>query len=253
MIRPLHAARALLSLVRLVRDPNRLGEVFTLSDNLLGAATPGRREEIVASVKATPGAMQAFADKPRVGKFDLAELARLPVGSLGQVFAEHMLKNNLDPSALPSLPSGTDLEFLRSHLYETHDIWHAVTGFDTDVASELGLQAFYLAQIPGGLPPAILGLGFFNTLIFSMDQRDIRMRAIVRGWLLGKNAKPFFGVRWGELWSLPMAEIRTRLGVDFARAEASLPGGVPGDSPAAAKRASAGGTHTEASSHANAA
>jgi ubiquinone biosynthesis protein Coq4 len=33
--------------------------------------------------------------------------------------------------------------------YETHDIWHVVTGFHTDVAGELGLQAFYLAQFPG--------------------------------------------------------------------------------------------------------
>jgi ubiquinone biosynthesis protein COQ4 len=225
MNRPIHAVKALVSMVRLIKDPNRLGEVFSLADHLLDAATAERRDEVVAHIKgSSPEARKAFADKPRVGKFDLDELARLPKGTLGQVFAEHMKTNNLDPSALPTIPSRTDLEFFRAHLYETHDIWHAVTGFHTDVASELGLQAFYLAQLPGGLPAAILGGSFFNTLIYKMDERDARMRAIVRGWLLGKRAKPFFGVRWAELWSVPMVEVRRRLGVEISAVDGSLPG-----------------------------
>jgi ubiquinone biosynthesis protein Coq4 len=222
--RPLHAAKALVSLVRLIRDPNRLGEVFSLADHLIDAAPPGRADDIVDQIRrSSPEAARAFLDKPRVGRFDLTELAALPKGTLGQVFAEHMNANGLDPSALPSIPSRTEIEFFRAHLYETHDIWHAVTGFGTTVAEELGLQAFYLAQIPGGLPAAILGGSFFNTLLYKMDERDARMRAIVRGWLLGKRAQPFFGVRWGELWSVPMLEVRRRLGVEIARVEESMP------------------------------
>jgi ubiquinone biosynthesis protein COQ4 len=224
MNRPLHAVKALVSLVRLIKDPNRLGEVFSLADHLMDASTQERRDEVVEQIKqSSPEARRAFAEKPRVGKFDLDELAKLPKGTLGRVFAEHMKKNGLDPSALPLVPSGNDVEFLRAHLYETHDIWHAVTGFHTDVPAELGLQAFYLAQLPSGLPSALLGGSFFNTLIYRMDERDARMRAIVRGWLLGKRAKPFFGVRWGEMWSVPMADVRRQLGVDFS-VEESLPG-----------------------------
>jgi ubiquinone biosynthesis protein COQ4 len=223
MNRPLHAVKALVSLVRLVKDPNRLGEVFSLADHLLGASDAARRDEIIDQIKASsPEAQKAFADKPRVGKFDLDELSKLPKGTLGEVFAAHMRKNNLDPSALPLIPSTTDIDFFRAHLYETHDIWHAVTGFHTDVAAELGLQAFYIAQLPGGLPAAILGGSFFNTLIYKMDERDARMRAIVRGWLLGKRAKPFFGVRWADLWDVPMVEVRRRLGVEIARVDDSI-------------------------------
>lgn len=223
MNRPMHAARALLSLVRLIRDPNRLGEVFSLADHLLDASTPERRAELIDHIRrASPQAARAFAERPRVGKFDLKELAALPKGSLGQVFAAHMEKNGLDPSALPSIPSRTDVEFFRAHLYETHDIWHAVTGFGTTVAEELGLQAFYLAQIPGGLPAAILGGGMFNMLIFNMDERDVRMNAIVRGWMLGKRAQAFFGVHWGELWSVPVVEVRRRLGVEIEEVQRSM-------------------------------
>jgi len=227
MNRPIHAARALVSLVRIIRDPNRLGDVFSLADHLIASAAPERIDELLDEIRrSSPEVARALIERPRLGKLDLAELAALPAGTLGQVFAEHMQRNRLDPDALPSIPSPTEIEYFRAHLYETHDIWHAVTGFETDVAGELGLQAFYLAQLPGGLPAAILGGSFFNTLLYAMDQRDARMREIVRGWLLGKRAKPFFGVRWRELFGVPMAEVRDRLGVDRARAEDSLAGVV---------------------------
>jgi ubiquinone biosynthesis protein Coq4 len=217
--------KALVSVFRLIKDPNRLGEVFSLADHLLDASTAERREQVIREIKgSSPEALRAFDEKPRVGKIDLHQLSLLPKGTLGQVFAQHMQTNGLDPSALPLIPSDSDISFLRAHLYETHDIWHAVTGFDTDVASELGLQAFYLAQFPGGLPAAILGGSFFNTLIYKMDERDARMRAIVRGWLLGKRAKPFFGVRWADLWNVPMVEVRRRLGVQISLVDESLPG-----------------------------
>jgi ubiquinone biosynthesis protein COQ4 len=223
MIRSMHALKALASGFRLIRDPNRLGEVFEIADHLLAAAPLGRTQQLVAEVKRSPEGARALAEKPRVGAFDLDTLAKLPEGTLGREFADHMHKNKLDPSALPSMPGRTELEFFRAHLYETHDILHVVTGFDTDVAGELGLQAFYLAQFPGGLPPALLAGGLLNTMIYAIDQRDIRMRAIVRGWLLGKRSRPFFGVRWGELWGVPLADVRAQLGVDIASIEGSLP------------------------------
>jgi ubiquinone biosynthesis protein Coq4 len=227
MSRPLDAAKAVISLVRLIRDPNRLGEVFALADHMLAASPPERRAAIVASFRDLPDAHRVFADKPRLGAIDLDALAKLPKGTLGQVFAQHMRDNGLDPSAIPTIPSRTDLEFLHAHLYETHDVWHAVTGFTTDVAGELGLQAFYLAQTPGGLPPVILAGGLVNTLLFAMDQRNVRMREIVRGWLLGQRAKPFFGVRWSELWAVPLDEVRRRLGVDLGAVERAMPEAAP--------------------------
>jgi ubiquinone biosynthesis protein Coq4 len=221
--RPYHAARALLSAVRIIRDPDRLNEVFNLSDNMLLAAGSERAAQIVETVRSDPAGGAALREKPRTGKIVLAELQKLPEGTLGRVFADHMLSNHLDPDALPSLGGSDDLEFLRAHLYETHDIWHVVTGFGTDVPGELGLQAFYLAQFPGGLPSALLAAGFVNTVIYAFDQRDARMHAIVRGWLLGKRAKPFFGVRWAEWWKRPLGDVRSELGVDIPDVERALP------------------------------
>jgi ubiquinone biosynthesis protein COQ4 len=223
VIRSIHAAQALYSAFRLIADPDRLNEVFSLSDHMVLAAGTERTREIVESVRRDPACAAALRDKPRTGKIVLADLKKLPEGTLGRVFAEHMLENHLDPEALPSLGASDDLEFLRAHLYETHDIWHVVTGFGTDVPGELGLQAFYLAQFPGGLPSALLAAGFVNTVLYAFDQRDVRMHAIVRGWLLGKRAKPFFGVRWAKWWERPLEDVRRELGVAIGEVEKNLP------------------------------
>lgn len=202
-------AKAVTSFVNIVRDPNRLGQVFQLSD---GVADPAMIRVMVDHVTKTEVGRKALAERPRL-KIDLAELRQLPEGTLGHEFAEHMIKNGLDPSAIPVLPVRDELEFVRAHLYDTHDVWHVVTGFSTDVAGELGLQAFYQAQLPGHLPMAILTAGLLNTLLYSFADRDARMSEIARGWQMGKRAEPLFGVRWDKLWARPLAEIRVDLGL----------------------------------------
>jgi ubiquinone biosynthesis protein Coq4 len=207
----INAARAVWSFLDLVRHPEHLDRVFEISD-----AMAARRQDVIKKMRDhflqdSVGAA-ALRDKPRL-HVRLEELDKLPEGTLGRTFANHMRANGLDPAAIPTLRAQGELEFLRAHLYETHDVWHAVTGFATDVAGELGLQSFYAAQMPGGLPLLLLAMGFLNTAIFAMGERERRFDAIVRGWQMGKHAKPLFGVRWGELWARPMSEVRQELGV----------------------------------------
>ena len=92
-------------------------------------------------------------------------------------------------------------------------MWHAVTGFATDVAGELGLQSFYAAQLPGGLPLMLLATGFLNTALFAHHDRERRLDAVTRGWEMGRRAKPLFGVPWASLWGHPLGEVRAMLNV----------------------------------------
>jgi ubiquinone biosynthesis protein COQ4 len=212
-------AKAIIAAVRLMRDPNELERVFEIAD---GLASSELLDKVIAEISENPELVPAFQLRTRVGRIDVHALAAYPEGTLARAYGEHMLKNKLDPSAMPSLPSSTPREFLQAHLYETHDIWHVAAGFDTDVAGELGLQAFYWAQLPVRLAPALLGGGMINTMFFAWGDRDRRMRAIVRGWLLGKRAKSLFGVAWGDLWSMPLTEIRTILRLEIDAVETAL-------------------------------
>jgi ubiquinone biosynthesis protein COQ4 len=205
-------ARAAYSFLDLVRHPEHLDRVFEIADALSQSHT-----EVLEAMRDTfardPRGAKALAEKPRL-RVDLPALSKLPVGTLGRAFADHLRKNGLDPASIPTLPAETDIAFVRAHLYETHDVWHAVTGFAADPAGELGLQAFYAAQTPGNLPLLLMAVGLLNTGLFATGDRDRRLEAISRGWAMGRRARPLFGMRWDEVWSRPLGEIRESLGVE---------------------------------------
>ncbi len=209
---PLTYAKALRAFVRLVRDPTRLEEVFVLAESV---ETPEAAARVAEVFQGDPRSARVLRERPRLGEVDLGALSRLPEGTLGRTFADAMIRMKLDPKDI-LVPErvASDFDYVRAHLRETHDVWHAVTGFDTDVAGELGLQAFYLAQFQAPLSALLLMVGFANTLFFGMQDKDRRMREIVRGWLVGKRAEPFFGVRWAEMWARPLADVRCDLHVD---------------------------------------
>ncbi|MFO0614266.1 MAG: Coq4 family protein [Polyangiaceae bacterium] len=207
---PWKVAQAAVAFVQIVRDPNQLGKVFELREHL---EDPKILDPILASLRADPKAAAALREMPRLGRVDLDWLERMPEGSLGREFALHMKRQGLDPAAIPTLSAKTEYQYLSAHLYETHDIWHVVTGFATDVPGELGLQAFYYAQFPAGLSAMLLAAGLLNTTLYRIDERTARMDAIVAGYELGKKAQPFFGTRWAELWTKNLEGIRRDLGV----------------------------------------
>lgn len=208
LIRGYHALRCY---VVLAKDPGRLDVVFGLREALTDEK---RLATVLASLEADPHHRAALTARRRMTRIDLSALAKLPEGTLGRCFAENMRAQGLDPADLPRLDANDPGSFVAAHLYETHDIWHTVTGFATDIPGELGLQAFYAAQLPLPLPIAILSAGLMNTLLFAIHEREARMDAIVRGWELGRRAKPLFGRAWDEMWEMPLEEVRAALALD---------------------------------------
>jgi ubiquinone biosynthesis protein COQ4 len=207
----LMTARAVWSFVDLVRHPEHLDRVFEIADSMRDQKRDVM-QKMCDHFAMDPRGATALREKHRLA-IVMSELRALPPGTLGRTYADHMQRNGLDPAAIPTLPADGELEFMRAHLYETHDIWHAVTGFETDVAGELGLQAFYAAQSPGGLPLMLIAMGFLNSALFAMGDRERRFQAVVDGWQMGKRGEPLFGVRWDELWAQPIDEVRGALGV----------------------------------------
>jgi ubiquinone biosynthesis protein COQ4 len=217
MRNPLVLVKLARAALTLVKDPDALGMVFDLADNL---ADDSSVDLIIDHVRQDAGGARALVEKPRVD-VDLATLRAMPEGSFGRETARFLDARGLDPTNLPKRKAADTRSWVRAHLYETHDLWHVATGFDTDVAGEVGLQAFYLAQFPGKLAALLLGIMFFNTAIYRFDDRTRRMDAIAAGWQLGKSARPLFGLRWADLWSSPVGEVRARLGLEASRALAA--------------------------------
>ncbi len=200
--------RAAWSAFRLLLDPNRLDEVFVIDRALTDEEV---RKRITEAVRRDPIASRALIERRRLAPIALQQLRALEGGTVGRQFAEFMIARGLDPKAIPTLTDEDDASYVMAHLYETHDLWHLLTGFDTDVAGELGVQAFYSAQLDGALPRLLIVGGLINSLMKARDDWSRRLEALARGWRLGKQARPLFGQKWDDLWTRPLADVRAQL------------------------------------------
>jgi ubiquinone biosynthesis protein COQ4 len=210
------------SAIRLLRDPNRLDEVFKLVDAVV---EPKHIQIFVDQISQDPEMKKRLSEKVRLGPIHLEALKALPAETFGNSFYRFIVENKLDPAAMPRLPDATDTAYVTAYYHETHDLFHVALGFDTSLPGELGVQAFYSAQSRSRHSILLLGLSFFNIIFknYNIAEVDARFREIVRGWMLGKSSKLLFGVRWNELWARPLDEVRRELGIDLAYVNANMP------------------------------
>jgi ubiquinone biosynthesis protein Coq4 len=210
MKKTLRKVKAWLSALLLFRDPNRLNDVFVLEE---ATADTDVAAESARRALAHPAGARAAAERYRLPPIDLEALAALPEGTFGRVFSERMRAQGIDPAAIPRREAADDAEYVRAHLYETHDLWHVALGFDTDIPGELGVQAVYAAQVGGALAPLLVTGGLLQALVLARNDWPARVDAVVRGWELGRRARPLFGVRWHELYAAPLTDVRAQLGL----------------------------------------
>lgn len=203
-----------LALWRVVRDPSNTDEAAIVE---IGAWRTrfGRRfmrpEAIVESLSRDPRTASRLKALEPARPIELAELAQLPAATLGRVAADHFAARGLNPN-LAAFPTDTPELLVLNHLYATHDLWHVLTGWGNDVDGEVGLGAFYCAQL--GAPPFFamaFALLIANSVFFQPTTLRSRIEAWNAGWQAGLRAEPLFGLDWPSLWSVPIDELRARL------------------------------------------
>jgi ubiquinone biosynthesis protein Coq4 len=207
--------KMLVQAIKIIRNPYELENIKSLSGELENS---GDIQKIVNFYKRNPVTAEAFVKKPRLGAVSLAALGELPAGTLGREYFEYLTKRKLDPNDLLMPEGESEVSYFMNHMYEAHDLWHVVTGFETDVAGELGLQAFYAAQNPGALAIALIALGLLNGILYEREDIPNRLDAITKGWQMGKEAGHLFGVDWKARWNEPVGDIRRHLLIHQAKA-----------------------------------
>jgi len=169
---------------------------------------------IVQQLSQHPQVREAFKSRFSLGEIDLEQLSKLSEGSLGRQYAEHMLHNQLKPLQAP--PAESDHDFLGTHLAETHDIWHVMTGSKTDILGEVTLQAFCAAQLDySRFWLALLTKNLLKSTIYSIESSTQYMDSLTKGWLMGKKAKPLFGIDWNTQWETPIEQLRNNLDIEI--------------------------------------
>jgi ubiquinone biosynthesis protein Coq4 len=173
-----------------------------------------RWDEVARKLAREPRIERVLAQRGRLGWIDLESLVRLPEGSLGRCFAEHMALREINPNLVEPLPAEDPGSFVLAHFGETHDIWHVVTGYGNDELGEVSLIGFYAAQFEGAPHFALLlGILFLNTAFSRPGEFRARLDALALGWEAGKSAESLFGRDWANAWARPIREVRAELGL----------------------------------------
>ncbi|WP_414565778.1 MULTISPECIES: Coq4 family protein [unclassified Anabaena] len=148
---------------------------------------------------------------------DLEELRQLPEGTLGYEYAQHMLKNGIQPLEISAdLREEASLSPFGLRYTLTHDVFHVLLGFDTSYAGEMGVAAFMIAQDYSKLLNVFNPvMTFLYPLIFRSQGQQMRSN-IRRGKALGEQATCLLAYRFEENWGRAIADIRAELGLILA-------------------------------------
>ena len=205
--------RALAALGAVLVDPERTEQVLVFSIH----ANAGSLERRIERFFEDPGARRLFEEQRTIdsASVDLDALAALPNGTLGHAYATFLRSRALTPAvfdAPPSEVSDRRMQYVITRLRQTHDLWHVVTGHDTDPASEIALQAFTFAQL--GAPSAAI-LAALGT-VRGLRQRPSLAREVAASYGAGRRARRLAAFAWEDHWSTPLVDVRRMLGIPVA-------------------------------------
>src|SRR3974390_327538 len=144
--------RAGRAIAALMRDPDDLPQVFTVVEAMSGTAPHRllwgfRRSETGARIlRERPNILPRLADREA--------LRALPEGTLGRAYLAFVESEGLSPEGIRDASMGARSErrrpevfaYVHDRMRDTHDLWHAATGYKGDALGELALLAFTLGQ-----------------------------------------------------------------------------------------------------------
>ncbi len=145
---------------------------------------------------------------------DREGLRALPEGSLGRAYLAFVESEGITAEGIraasvfgeePGFQRPGAFKYLHSRMRDTHDLWHAATGYKGDVIGELALLAFTLAQHWNTAVAAIVVAGILKGL----GRGEIGL--IFDGFRRGRAAAWLPAQEWETLLALPLAEVRARL------------------------------------------
>jgi ubiquinone biosynthesis protein Coq4 len=213
MRNPVRLVKLFLGVGRLARDLTRLDKVFEINEQIVALRTPTDEAATLRDFARHPTGAQALRERPRLGRLDLDYLRGLPETTLGGAYVRFLDRNAITPDALPEIADASAMDYVLAHFYETHDLWHVLTGFDADPAGEVGVQAFLLAQFRAFLPFFVISAVLVNTALYAYEDKAPRLDAVARGWQLGRSAESLVGVDWRPHLEAPLADVRRQFGL----------------------------------------
>ena len=199
------------SMLRALRDSSATEDLL-LGEELSSAS---RMEALVPLLEGSDEGRAILRERPRIDRahVDFDALARLPEGTLGRSYVEHLARCGLDAGALttPVTRGRTPLAcYLLERVRQTHDLWHTVLGLGAAGHEEVLVHAFQWPQLR--MPYSALVVGFGAVKHLALEGRfELAQATLADAARAGRAAAPLLPVYWERHWDEPLAGLRVRL------------------------------------------
>jgi ubiquinone biosynthesis protein COQ4 len=199
----------------LYRNPNDIARIASLIESMQGRSIPRLLERLRGRTRGR----DLLGRKPSLGDAlkDLARLRALPRGTLGREYAEVREQRSLKQTMMEFAAQGETLarseslppdeRYIQEFLVFSHDLYHLVTGYETDLVGEVCLLGFTAAQTRNTGVFAMMFLGMFALRLPRLKGQRLTLQAFGRGmkarWLCEQD--------WTALLERPIDELRAEL------------------------------------------
>jgi ubiquinone biosynthesis protein COQ4 len=201
---------ALAALGKVLADPARTDQVLVFSVY----ANAGTMRDRIHLFLDNPAGRRLFDEHRTIDtrSVDLEALGELPEGTLGRAYADFLRRHQLSPDVFEAPPEEVRdpaIAYVIQRLRQTHDLWHVVTGYETDPGSEIALQAFTFGQLRA---PSSFVLALAGSIRASRVKPTLVLE-VARAMRAGRRAAPIAAFPWEDHWHTPLAEVRAQLGI----------------------------------------
>ena len=226
-IQPLAAIRAFR---KLIRDKEDTAQVFEIMKALSGRSQAHGYGRMLRTME---GGRQAFLRDELAHRLDdPVWLGRFPEGTVGAAYRGFRERMGFTADGLaaverevvPFIDAPHPIVWYSRRLRDVHDIWHVLTGYDTDALGEACVVSFSYAQTQN-LGFAFIGYGAAREI--QRENRSIpARRAVLQAWRIGRAARWLPGLDYEALFAEPLEAARARLGLRPATVYAAIPQAV---------------------------
>ncbi len=207
---------AMAAIRRLIADKEDTQAVFEIMRALSGRSIPHGYRRLVDTAAGGHMAARAVELAPILDDHDA--LRRLPAGTVGRVYVEFVEGRKISAEGLAAesrkvgdsdIDSAHPYAWYARRMRDVHDLWHVLSGYNTDALGESCVVAFSYAQTRS-LGFALIAVAGAHTIARQLPDQPIR-RAVLQAWWNGRNAAWLPAVDYEALLAEPLVEARRRL------------------------------------------
>lgn len=202
--------------------------VYHLLPNWWAVAPQEAIDAYAAQLANLEGSAEFLPQRHIADTLTLDSLIDCEPGTLGAAYHSFIVDNGLDANLLVNYKHHheqmasegmfdrvpDDLGYMSIRLSQIHDFAHTIAGYGPDPVGEIKMAAFHLAQLRYPYHSMRLAITSTYAALVNPAFMEPIMDAMSIGWMMGRKAENLHFTRWENEVNTPLADIRSRLGID---------------------------------------